>query len=97
MITNDDGPPGSHSPFLLEFTHVLKQFVLAQNKAIASQGEATKLFVCVPSQNQSWVGKSVTRYSEIKAYCNWNTSVPVPNDGLPSADKADVDLWSTVE
>jgi len=98
MITNDDGPPGQHSPFLLEFTRVLKHYVLAQTALLADQ--PCKLFVCVPSQNQSWVGKSVTRYSDIKAYCNWDTRKALStSNGHTDTNRgsSDIDLWATVE
>jgi tubulin--tyrosine ligase len=90
MITNDDGPPGLYAPFFLPFTRAYKKYLNQLNKKFPQL--ESQSFVCVPSENNSWVGKSITRFSKIQAQCNWqdNNEVKVDN----SSDE--IKYWSTV-
>lgn len=56
LVTNDDGPPSESSPFLLEFLLQLQQ-----------NYQDADIYVCVPDTQQSWVSKSISRASTLKA------------------------------
>lgn len=68
MITNDDGPAGQYAPFLLPFTRALRRRFKTADKE-----NKAKQFVCIPSSQQSWVGKGITRFDHIVAHTNWHS------------------------
>ena len=90
LLTNDDGPPGKFAPFLLPFTRALKRRLrqLHSQSATAAAAAASSappaLFVCVPSDQQSWVGKAITRFAQVTAHTNF----PPPTAAAASATSA---------
>ena len=110
LLTNDDGPPGKYAPFLLPFTRTLKRRLATlhtQSSSPASTLPPPALFVCTPSDQQSWVGKAITRFAQVKAHTNYpppsaaaavDTAVPsVPEAAYVTSDGTDVGLWATVD
>ena len=113
LLTNDDGPPGKYAPFLLPFSRALKSRLrlLHTQSSAAATATATSspppaLFVCTPSDQQSWVGKAITRFAQVKAHTNYppptatpaaSTTSPPPAAAYVTADGDDVGLWATVD
>ena len=117
MLTNDDGPPGKYAPFLLPFSRVLKHRLAALHSSHPASSSTptpppSSLFVCTPSDQQSWVGKAISRLSQVRSHTNWPTShipappssasplptpLPPPAAALVTSPSPDVALWSTVE
>ena len=112
LLTNDDGPPGKYAPFLLPFTRALKRrlrLLYTQSVSTSTAVSPPTLFVCTPSDQQSWVGKAITRFAQVKAHTNYpppaaidSTSSPstppvVPPAAYVTSDGEDVGLWATVD
>jgi tubulin--tyrosine ligase len=58
LITNDDGPPGEHSPFIVSMVRALRSRQIADSEP----GARPEMFVCVPATQQSWKSKSQDPY-----------------------------------
>ena len=111
LLTNDDGPPGKYAPFLLPFTRALKRRLahLHTHSSSASTTASPALLVCTPSDQQSWVGKAITRFAQVKAHTNYPPPAAIDSTSSPStpptilaaayvtADGEDVGLWATVD
>ncbi|SPQ93388.1 unnamed protein product (mitochondrion) [Plasmodiophora brassicae] len=84
LIVNDDGLPCSKwCPFLSTFIAVLSQ-----------QGGIRRVFVCVPSRQQSWVSKRVERFGDIGARVLESPPAAFPESSDPPG--ADIQ-WATVD
>ena len=109
LLTNDDGPPGKYAPFLLPFTRTLKHRLstLHSQSSTAATILPPALFVCTPSDQQSWVGKAITRFAQVKAHTNYppptaatdttSTQPLIPAAAYVTSDGDDVGLWATVD
>ena len=108
LLTNDDGPPSKYSPYLLPFSRSLKRrFAVLHAQAASPCPSPTSIFVCTPSDQQSWVGKAVSRFTQVRAHSNWSTahlpassSPPSPSPpptSFVTSPSLDVELWSSVD
>ena len=82
-------PACRYAPFLLPFSRVLKRRLAALHSP-SSPTAPSSLFVCTPSDQQSWVGKAVSRFTQVRSHTNWKpvhlppspTPFPSPHPSL---------------